>query len=49
MRTAMVEDTVLIDKAMDMVITESLTKDSLAVFNMKDMEGKLIVLSSKYQ
>ena len=41
MRTAMVEDTATM-VAMDMVITENLTKDSMAVFTIKDMEGTAI-------
>ena len=41
MRTAMVEDTVPMDMAM--VITGNLTKDSLGVFTIKDMEGKSIL------
>ena len=41
MRTAMVVDTATM-VAMDMVITENLTKDSMAVFTIKDMEGTTI-------
>ena len=37
MRTAMV-----VMVAMDTVITENLTKDSMAVFTIKDMEGTAI-------
>ena len=40
MRTAMVAETATM--AMDMVITENLTKDSMVVFNIKGMEGKFI-------
>ena len=43
MRTAMVEDTATtLNMAMDMAITGNLTKDSLAVFTIKDMGGKFI-------
>ena len=41
MRTAMVVDTATM-VAMDMVIAENLTKDSMAVFTIKDMEGRTI-------
>ena len=41
MRTAMVVDTATM-VAMDMVITENLTKDSMAVFTIKDMKGTTI-------
>ena len=42
MRTAMVVDQDTTDTAMDKVITGNLTKDSMVVFTIKDMEGKCI-------
>ena len=41
MRTAMVVDTATM-VAMDTVIAENLTKDSMVVFTIKDMEGTAI-------